>query len=107
MPIDDQARLALVISLASSVVWFLLLIMILRSFKQHIERRPYILSMPLVGLIASVGTLASAIGFAEQIGVIDFALAPEVLTIIASMGRGALLMGGALALAYYTPGTRT
>lgn len=103
MELDDQARTAIFISTAATVAWVILTIKILLSFRSHIERRPYILSMPAVGLLAAVGTLASALGFALQRQIIDIPVDPQTLTVVASMGRGALLMGGVIALAYYSP----
>ena len=103
MELDDQARAAVVVSLAAVVAWMVLTVKIVWSFHDHVERRPYILSMPAVGLLASVGTLASALGFALQRHLIDIPIHGEVLSVIASMGRGALLMGGVIALVYYSP----
>jgi len=103
MELDDQARAAVFISAASVVAWSVLTVRILSSFRAHVEKRPYILSMPAVGLLASLGTLASALGFALQRHLIEVPISPEALSITASMGRGALLMGGVVALAYYHP----
>mgnify|MGYP001295945157 CR=1 FL=1 len=107
MELDDQVRAAVLISAAAVAVWVVLTVKILMSFGAHAERRPYILSMPAVGLLASIGTLASALGLALQRHLITLPISAQTLTIIASMGRGALLMGGVIALVYYSPKNRS
>jgi hypothetical protein len=101
--LEDQVRLALAISALASIIWVVLLVRMVWAMKHGRERRPYILAMPMVGLLASFGTLASAIGFGLQTGMIDIQIEPQALSLVASMGRGALLMGGVIAFAYYRP----
>lgn len=94
---------AIVISGLAVLVWGILTVKMVMSVYRRHERRPFILSMPAVGLLAAVGTLASAIGFGISSGTLHVDIPPETLTLVASMGRGALLMGGVIALAYYNP----
>ena len=94
---------AISISVASIATWCVLLFRILRSLARRHEDRVFVMAMPIVGLLASVGTLASAIGFGVASGALDLAIPTEALTLIASMGRGGLLMGGVIALAFYRP----
>jgi hypothetical protein len=101
--IEDEVRLALSISALAATIWLVLLVRMVWAMKHGRERRPYILAMPMVGLLASIGTFASAVGFAIQTGVIDLHISQEALSLVASMGRGALLMGGVIALGYYHP----
>ena len=62
------------------------------------DRRRRVLAMPIVGILASLGTLASAVGFA-QLG-----LDRDLISAIASVGRGALASGGLLALRHFWRG---
>jgi len=101
--IDYEVRLALAVSVIAATIWVVLLVRMVLAMKLGRERRPYILAMPMVGLLASIGTLASAIGFGIQTGVLEVDISGEALTLVASMGRGALLMGGVVALGYYHP----
>ena len=101
--IEDEVHLALAISALAATIWLVLLVRMVWAMKHGQERRPYILAMPMVGLLASVGTLASAIGFGIQAGVLDIQFSSQALTLLASMGRGALLMGGVIAFGYYHP----
>jgi len=99
------AYTAIAISALSCLIWIALLIRTLRSRHQDTERRMVSLIMPFVGLVASVGTLSSAIAYAAALSP-EINLGPEALTLVASMGRGALLMGGLMAFALYAPGER-
>lgn len=95
----DLVRYGIVIAAAAVVLWAVLLIAMLRREVRHEERRPMMLTMPVVGLIASVGALASAIAGEALLAGREVEYL-EALTVIASMGRGALLMGGITALIY-------
>ena len=55
--------------------------------------------MPVVGLLASIGTLASAGGLLIVVTGVDIGLAP--FSAVAAVGRGALLMGGTMALVFF------
>lgn len=100
------AFVALMISLAAIGVWLAALVRILVDVHAGKEQRRHVLVMPLVGILAAVGTSASAIGFGIQTGEIHLAFNSVALSVVASMGRGALLMGGLLVLIYYRePGT--
>ena len=51
-------------------------------------------------LLASIGTLASSIGYGMQQGVIVLDIPQPWFSLIASMGRGALLAAGAIVLTH-------
>ena len=89
---------------ASSLVWLLVLLREAIAIRRHQERRrtPYLI-MPLAAFIVSVGTLASAIGFAMQRGTVTIDINPDTLSLIASMGRGAMLAAGVIVLATLRP----
>lgn len=97
---------ALAISSAAALIWLSLLVVVVGSLARKVEGRVLIVVMPLVGLLASIGTLASAIGFGISSGVLDLAVSTQSLTLVASMGRGGLLMGGVIALGFYRPESR-
>jgi hypothetical protein len=94
--------LALATGLAAVVLWTLLLIRVALAVVRGKERRMHLLSMPIVGVIASMGTFASALAYASGHG-FDIGLDAQLLTLLASMGRGGLGMGALLALGYYHP----
>jgi len=86
------------------IVWTILLVRSIWAYRDERERRWHWLVMPTVGVLASLGTLASALGFAMQRGVFtEFAADPILLSFVSSMGRGALAMGGLVALMLYRP----
>lgn len=98
----EPTAIGIAVSIAAVVIWSYLL---LRSAAKygHEQRRLWF-AMPVGGLIASVGTLASAwAGYASVHGIV---FDPVAISFIASMGRGALLMGGIVAIFYYQPGPR-
>lgn len=92
---------AILISGLSVLAWAALLVKSFGGFQRHVIRRPMWLAMPIVGLLASVGTLASAIGFAYQTGLLSGEINQELFSLVASMGRGALLMGAVISLGYF------
>jgi hypothetical protein len=55
---------------------------------------------------ASLGTLSSAIGFAVQRGALPELMPQDVWSFLASVGRGAILMGGLIILTHYRPPER-
>lgn len=94
--------LAMLVSAFSVGVWSVLMVRMVLTVASRREQRPFILAMPVVGLTASLGTLASAVAFWSAMEpTVDFN--GEILSLVASMGRGGLLMGGVIALAYYRP----
>lgn len=96
---------AIIISALASLIWIALLVRTVRSRYRDQERRVISLVMPIVGLMASLGTLSSAFAYLVAVSP-DIEIGPEGLTLVASMGRGALLMGGIMAFALYGPGER-
>lgn len=92
---------ALIVSGAAVLVWGALMGRVVTGSR---EPRVAFLAMPAVGLVASIGTFASALGYGMSSGLIpDGALPSDWLTFVASMGRGALLMGGLMVLLSYHP----
>lgn len=81
---------AIVVSLVAVAAWAAVLIAQARADD---ERRTSLM-MPVTALIASLGTLASALGFAQQTGTLTLNIDPQILTLVASMGRGALAAAG-------------
>lgn len=66
-----------------------------RTFAALDERRSFV-AMGVVGLTAAVGALASAVYFAAKRN--GFTVDENVLLLLGSMGRGALVMGGVIVL---------
>ena len=93
--------LGLFLSGASVLVWSVLLGYHLVN--RYRERRRVATLMYLTGVIVSVGTFASSFGFAISSGAISFgelnAQLQTIVSFVASIGRGALLMAGILLLA--------
>lgn len=88
-----------VISSISVLIWFSFLVLNIKSMSNHEERRPMMFAMPIVGLLTSLGTLASVSAFLYITHVEP--TTPPILALIAAIGRGALLMGGVVGLMYY------
>jgi hypothetical protein len=105
--VSDVPVHAVVVSLAISglacIAWGLVLARIGGAIIVRAERRRVMLVMPMVGLLAAIGTFASALGIALSTGLLDLGIARETLNLVASMGRGALLMGGIIAALFYRP----
>jgi hypothetical protein len=83
---------ALVTGIGAVLIWTTLLFLTVRHHK-----RGAALSMALVGTLASFGACASALAFAGQLSE-ALRVSPQALTFVASMGRGALIMGGLIVL---------
>lgn len=94
---------ALATATLSTFAWGYVLVRSISAYTHKAEHRPMWLAMPITGVLVSIGTFASAIGFGISSGVLDFQINFAVLSLIASMGRGALLMAGIIAAAYYHP----
>lgn len=96
--------IALISGFFAVAAWTLLLARSVWAYRMAAERRWAWLVMPLVGLLASLGTLAAAFGFAASRGIIGpLWLDPTTLSFISSIGRGALAAGGLIALLMYRP----
>ena len=96
----DPAFVGVVISALAVLAWTFLLIRTVAIY--GLEKRKLWLAMPIAGLIASVGTLASAWGpFAATHAL---AVDVRVLQLVSGMGRGALLIAALAAWAMYHPG---
>lgn len=101
--VDSTVLVALTTGFGSVLVWSGVLVRSVRAYRARVEHRALWLAMPVSALIVSVGTLSSAIGYAIQRGVIVLDIDPNVLSLVASMGRGALFMAGLIAAAAYAP----
>jgi ABC-type transport system involved in cytochrome c biogenesis permease subunit len=98
--------LAILTGLGSMLAWGLVLVREFWAVRYGVERRGSSwLIMPISAFLVSIGTLASAIGFAILRGVITLDIDPDTLSIVSSMGRGALLMAGLIVLTNYRPRT--
>jgi hypothetical protein len=97
---------AIITGAAAVVVWGIVLVRALRAAAHHVEHRAVWPVMAITAFVASVGTLASAIGFAAQRGLIEYPIPADWLSAIASIGRGALLMAGIIVLTHYRPPER-
>jgi energy-converting hydrogenase Eha subunit E len=96
--------LALITGIAATIMWGVVLFRSIRARREGMEHRGAAwFVMPLSAFIVSIGTLASALGFAIQRGAIDIDISSDTLSLIASMGRGALAAAGAIVLASYRP----
>jgi hypothetical protein len=85
------------------VIWAIILVRALLEWKHQQERRMAWVMMAGTAFLASVGTLSSSIGFGIQSGVLDLNVSQPALSFIASVGRGALVMGGLIVLTHARP----
>ena len=96
--------LALASGALAVVVWLVVLVRTFRAREAGLERRRApSLVMPISALIVSFGTLASAVGFANQRGFLIMAIDADALSLVSSMGRGALVAAGLIYLFSYRP----
>ena len=94
---------ALAVGGAATAVWSVVLYRSVRAWYSGIELRSSYVVMAGTAWLASLGTLASAVGFAIQRGAIPEIVSPDLMSLVASMGRGALLMGGLVIVTHYRP----
>lgn len=94
---------ALVTGSMAAVIWAVVLVRSVRAWLDGVEHRASYVLMAGTAFLASVGTLASAIGYAIQRGAIPEIVPPDLMSFIASVGRGALLMGGLILVTHYRP----
>jgi hypothetical protein len=100
--------LGLLTATGATLIWAVVFVRSARAYLVHAEHRLTWLTMASGAFLASVGTLASAIGFAVQRGILPAdVVSPDVWSFIASVGRGALLMAGLIVLTHYRPPERT
>ena len=97
---------ALAVGLAATAVWSVVLVRSVHAWRTGIEHRSSYVLMSGIAWMASMGTLASAIGFAMQRGAIPDTAPPDFMSFLASVGRGALLMGGIIIATHYRPPER-
>jgi hypothetical protein len=94
---------ALAVGASAAAVWSVVLYRSAHAWRTGIEHRSSYVLMAGTAWLASIGTLASAIGFAMQRGAIPEIVPPDLMSLIASIGRGALLMGGLIIVTHYRP----
>jgi hypothetical protein len=98
MTMTVESVTAVVIALAALAVWLLVLLRALLCRECRPEAKSAFLVMAVTGLVASIGTTASGIGFAMRNGILAVPIDPTTLSLIASMGRGALFAAGLIIL---------
>jgi hypothetical protein len=94
---------ALTIGLMAAFVWGCVLARSIGAWRRGYEHRASYVLMAGTAFIASLGTLASSIGFAMQRHLIPEFVPADFMSFLASVGRGALLMGGLIILTHYRP----
>ncbi len=94
---------ALTTGALAALVWSVVFCRSVNALRRGVEHRKSYVLMSGTALIASVGTLASSVGFAIQRGAIPEFIPPDVLSVVASAGRGALLMAGLILVTHYRP----
>lgn len=109
MAVEDPTFpiVALAIGCAAALVWGVVLYRSVRAWRSGVEHRASYVLMAGIAFTASLGTLASSIGFAIQRGLIPEFVPPDAMSFLASVGRGALLMGGLIILTHYRPPKET
>lgn len=100
----DPVLLGLTISLSAVGAWFIVSFRMAASLYHRHERHISMVVMPFIGLLASIGMLASTVHTGQLTGELDLMLSGTMLTFLTSMGRGALLMGGIIVLFRCHPG---
>lgn len=94
------SQLAIIISLLAIASWIAVGWQTWRYRAQVVHSAVWQVSC-VAGLMASIGSLASALAFASARGEIPVQLDPIALSFVASMGRGALIMGAVIAFSYF------
>lgn len=92
--------LGLVSGAAAVAIWSVVFVRSVRDWTHQEERRLAWVMMAGTALLASIGTLASSIGYGMQSGVIYLDVPQPFFSFIASVGRGALLMAGLIVLTH-------
>lgn len=98
--------IGLSVSSAAVAVWVIVVVRSIQAYHRGVEHRREFVIMAFSALIIAIGTLASAIGFAAARGLLPMVLDPDLVSMIASMGRGALLMAGLIVATHYRPPER-
>jgi hypothetical protein len=100
---EAAVYLGLATGAAAVCIWTVVFIRTLRDWRVNVERRATWVLMAGTALLASIGTLSSAIGYGMQQGVIWLDIPQPLFSFIASVGRGALLAAGAIVLTHARP----
>lgn len=95
--------LGLATGAAAVTIWTVVFVRSLRDWRHHDERRVTWVMMAGTALLASIGTLASSIGYGMQQGVLFLDVPQPLFSFIASVGRGALIMAGLIVLTHARP----
>jgi len=88
--------LALATGLGALIMWAIVLIQALVRRRTGVERRASWIVMPATAIVVSIGTLASAVAMGQ--GMLDVVIEGPILTLLASIGRGALFTAAVLVL---------
>lgn len=95
---------ALITGALAVLGWGVVLIRALRARTRGVEHRGTAwLVMPLGALLAALGSMSSALGGAVITQTISLDVSVEALSVVASMGRGALAASALIVLASYRP----
>ena len=99
---DGTAAIALVSGIGAVAVWAVLLAreLLMRLRRDPAERRRDSLAMPLAAFIASLGAFVAGAGYAKNHGIDTLVIDPAVGSLVAAMGRGALLAAGLILLTH-------
>lgn len=103
MSTDFAVYLGLLSGALAVVIWSVVLARSLADWRRMAERRVTWVMMAGTALLASIGTLASSIGYGMQQGVIFLDVPQPAFSFIASVGRGALVMAGLIVLTHARP----
>ena len=103
---DTVPVIALTTGFGAFFVWCLVLLRTIIAWSRGCERRTSWVLVPVTSVIVSAGMLASSLAFGISSGVVVIEIDAGVLSLIASMGRGAMLAAGAIVLAEYHPNRR-
>ena len=105
MILDSPALpvIALVSGFGAALVWGAVLVRSVAAYRRGVEHRPSWVIMAFGAFLTAIGTMASALGYAISRGTVPLVIDPDVLSLIASFGRGALLASGLIVLAHYQP----
>jgi hypothetical protein len=93
----DYPTLALLTGASAALIWAAVMLRSLVVWWKG-RRMCFDLLMPVTAFIAALGMLASATGSALTRGAIDLEISRDALSLVASMGRGALLMAGLIVI---------
>ena len=95
--------IAIATGVLATVIWTVVFGRSLRALGEGTEHRKQFVLMAATAWLASIGALSSSLGYATQLGLIGWSVPLDAMTFVASVGRGALFMGGLIVLTHYRP----